>query len=313
MIRVMRKGKELAVNINIGLATVPERTSADFERCKEELIEQTTEYIEANGGWRVFYELDEEQPLWSHFGAGMRNGGTPGVLTASIQSLSGMAQVIKKHGNNAYFLYYVYLGKTRGVLDYVFMNSSASRGAVKRIGYVLDIINEEYQRHEGAESFSITSLGGGLGFIESIIARIYQTIEVTIVDIGREIIRKGRGIAEANGLSDRVHFVHSDAETYISENEPVDMALTMGIIDYFQIPQAIGFMKNVRAGVKPGGGVVVTAVGQHRFSKLARTFGLSPVYKSIDDVVVILEESGYRNISAFLEPSGTITIAKARV
>lgn len=100
---------------------------------------------------------------------------------------------------------------------------------------------------------------------------------------------------------------------YIYRNNPCDVLITMGIIDYMEMAESIEFLKEIKKGIVDNGAIVVTAVGPHIFNKLAQIFGLAPIYKTKNDVEKILESAGYRDVEAVLEPSGTSTIARGRI
>jgi len=287
-----------------------------MKHAEKELIEkvsnQTKAFIEESGGWRAFYDLGERKRFFKHISKELKDIGPLGVLTGSLQAFSGLAEVIKKHTNKAYFLHYVYLGVRRGIADHVLMNASASRGALNRFSYIFEIVGDEIHNFNATRPLRIINLGGGFGFLDNVILGLYKNVQTTVVDINTDVIQKGKAISELNGVCDRIAFHDEDARKYIEENDPCDVLITMGIIDYMEIHESIEFLKGIRRGIVDDGTIIVTAVGPHIFNKLARIFGLAPIYKTKNDVDEILKSAGYRDVEAVLEPSGTSTIARGR-
>ena len=283
---------------------------------EKELIErmagQTISFIDANGGWRAFYDLDERKRLFEHIAKEVKAIGPLGVLTGSLQAFSGLAEVIKKHTSNAYFLHYVYLGVKRGIADHVLLNAGASRGALNRFSYIFGMVGEEIRGFNEDRPMRITNLGGGFGFLDNVILGLYENVETAVVDINTDVVEKGRAISRLNGICDRIDFQNEDARKYIERGDPCDLLITMGIIDYMEMSESIEFLKGIKKGIVDNGALVVTAVGPHIFNRLARIFGLAPLYKTKNDVMEILKGAGYREIEAALEPSGTSTIARGR-
>lgn len=187
---------------------------------EKELIEkvgnQTKAFIEESGGWRAFYDLDEHKRLLGYVSRELKDIGPLGVLTGSLQAFSGLAEVIKKHTNNAYFLHYVYLGVKRGIADYVLMNASASKGALNRFSYIFDMVGDEIESFHESRPMRITNLGGGLGFLDNVILGLYENVETAVVDINTDVLEKGKAISQLNGVSDRITFHNGDALIYIS-------------------------------------------------------------------------------------------------
>lgn len=287
-------------------------SKSDLENNKQVLINQTKTFIESVGGWRNFYGIGEKKTFFKQLKSELDKIGATGLITGPVMSFSGLAEVIRMHGNNAYFLHYVYVNEKHGLLDQMFLNSGASVGARNRIKIITDKIIDEYKNRNRSQPFVINSLGGGLGFIECVIAGTFEEIRINVVDIDQDVLKKGSEIASINGISSSVRFIKDEAVQYVKKNNPSNIVITMGIIDYLQKPEAIEFIQELKKGVQDGGTLIVTAIGPHRLNKLASIFGLSPVYKTKEDVVEILEKSGCSDIAAELDPSGKITIAHVK-
>jgi hypothetical protein len=283
----------------------------DFERCRMALIEQTKEYIELCGGWREFYTLGEERSFWNVLKDEAKKLGPLGFVTAFLRETAGYGEVIRTHGNGAYFLHYAYISQPHGIFDPLFTRTGVTKGAVNRLPYVVEIVEKEYLNHDDKTPFEIANLGGGFGFLDNIIAGICPDVRIHVSDINEDVLEKGKKITSLNGVSKRIDFMRMEALEYVRTHEPKDVLITMGIIDYLERQAAVEFLSELRKGIKDSGCLIATAVGPTRMGGIARKFGLCPVYRTRDEVYELLDESGYREIDAFMESTGTNTIAKA--
>lgn len=106
----------------------------------------------------------------------------------------------------------------------------------------------------GPPGARILDVGCGGGWSTIALARAYPEATLVGLDIDLPSIEAARAAATREGLSDRVHFVVAEGEA-LPDGEPFDAAFAFECLH--DMPRPVEVLAAIRAGVRPGGAVVI--------------------------------------------------------
>ena len=112
--------------------------------------------------------------------------------------------------------------------------------------------------YEGREGLRVLDLGSGVGRNAIVCAKRLPGCRVECVDILPVAIEKLRENAQTYGVSERVEGILSPVDGFEVEREGYDLILAASVLEHLDSREgAVGKLKQIAGGIRPGGGVLI--------------------------------------------------------
>ena len=134
------------------------------------------------------------------------------------------------------------------------------------------------------------------------------------LDLDPEALVAGNRLAEGLGVSDAFQLVEGDAFDRSRFPEGVDILTSTGLGEFLQDDQFLGFLRQCREALAPGGVMLTTAAERHRLSDyLLRELGeIHARYRSRHELDTLLREAGFDEVHTTTDRRELQTFAVAR-
>ena len=215
-----------------------------------------------------------------------------------------------------------YNGQCRQIADKILVSGGTMPMALrnrKRLGSYLiasyiDSVAAGRTADEGAVHVLCLGAGPGQIIIEAL-SRASAPAKATLVDISSDAFEFGRALAARRGLGDRVQYIQADVrDLHEFLHEPPDIVKMLGICEYLSDEQIVT-IASAAAEVMPAGSAIVfnsisKAHGTDRFFR--RAFGLHMIYRSPEEVIALMQRSGFGGFVLHREPLGVYHVIVGR-
>jgi len=157
--------------------------------------------------------------------------------------------------------------------------------------------------------------GTGHNIMEGMLKAPGTPSHAYMVDLSDGAAGFGQELAGRLGLSDRTSFIHGNVLEIerLIDVQP-DVAVAVGILEYFTDGQVADLLKVMYKATSPGGSFIASSLqpahGSDRF--LRTVLGLHLNYRKPDHLRRLLSDAGYTNFSARAEPLGIYSILVGR-
>lgn len=172
----------------------------------------------------------------------------------------------------------------------------------------------------GESSIQLLGIGAGPGLhLQDAAVRAGippQKLRIFLIDRDSDAFEFGRQCATERGLARCVEFVQGDARE-IRKNLPhvsPNVVKIVGLLEYLNDEQAVQLLSAMREVIQPNGRLLTHGLVD-RYNAgpfLARTFGLSHVQRTADDVRALLKSVGFETLNVFETPMQIYPVLLAR-
>ncbi len=143
-----------------------------------------------------------------------------------------------------------------------------------------------------------------------------QQLRIWLIDRDSDSFEFGRQCAAERGLGRCVEFVHGDARDirHVLPNVAPNVIKIVGLLEYLTDEQAVQLLGAMRDIILPTGRLLTHGLVD-RYNAgpfLARTFGLSHVQRTADDVRALLKSVGFETLSVHETPMQIYPVLLAR-
>lgn len=158
----------------------------------------------------------------------------------------------------------------------------------------------------------VLCLGAGPGqIVLQAMASASVPSDATLVDLNPEAFEFGRALAAKHGLQDRVRFIEGDVRDVRQMLAyPPAVVKMIGICEYLTCQQVFDIAAAVAEVMPAGAPIVLNNVtrrhGNDRF--LRHVFGLHLIYRSVEELVALLEPAGFGGFEVHDEPLGVYSV-----
>jgi hypothetical protein len=176
-------------------------------------------------------------------------------------------------------------------------------------------LGEIIRRHGGPASIVGIAAGTGHNIMEGMLEAEGVPSHACMVDLSGDATGYGQELAKQLGLADRTRFVEGNAlEIGSLIEESPDIAVAVGIFEYFTDAQVVDLAKAVSQAQAGGGHILVNSIqpahGSDRF--LRTVLGLHLTYRTPDYMLGLLQQAGYSDFEVRSEPVGVYNIVTGR-
>lgn len=171
-----------------------------------------------------------------------------------------------------------------------------------------------------AGSIHLLGIGAGPGLhLQDSVVRAGLTpeqVRIWLIDRDSDAFAFGRECAAERGLQSCVEFVQGDAREIrrVLPNVSPHVVKIVGLLEYLTDEQAAQLLSAVRAVIQPDGRLLTHGLVD-RYNAgpfLCRTFGLSHVQRTADDVRGLLKSVGFETLSVHQTPMQIYPVLVAR-
>jgi hypothetical protein len=166
------------------------------------------------------------------------------------------------------------------------------------------------------EPVHIFGLGAGPGHtISGAIRASSRQVHATLVDLSADAVAYGRRMADEEGVSDVITFIHGDVRDVERMLErPPDIAEMLGICEYLDDAHVRDITASLSEVMAPGSHIVVNSIsrahGTERF--FSRVLGLELIHRSPADIQALLAPAGFTDFVSVAEPLGVFDVMVGR-
>lgn len=168
----------------------------------------------------------------------------------------------------------------------------------------------------GHEPVHVLCLGAGPGMIiTDAMVMTEVASHATLVDISSDAFDFGRKHAEQLGLQDRTRFIECDVrnvEQFL--DSPPDVVKMLGICEYLDDEHIVSIASAAAALMPEGRPIVFNSLskahGTDRFFR--RVFGLHMNHRSPEQLMALMERSGFGDFQSIPEPLGVYHVVVGR-
>lgn len=162
----------------------------------------------------------------------------------------------------------------------------------------------------GESRLDLLGIGAGPGLhLQDSVIRAGLTpeqVRIWLIDRDSDAFEYGRQCARERGLQERVEFVQGDAReirSVLPQVSPHAIKI-VGLLEYLTDEQALQLLRAMRSVIQPNGRLLSHGLVDRYNSGpfLARTFGLSHVQRTADDVRTMLKSAGFETQSVSETP-----------
>ncbi|MDB5345515.1 MAG: hypothetical protein JWP89_3892 [Schlesneria sp.] len=133
-----------------------------------------------------------------------------------------------------------------------------------------------------------------------------KKVRISLIDLDSDAFEFGRQCAKERGLENSVEFVQGDAREIrrVLPDVSPHVVKIVGLLEYLTDEQALQLLSAMRDVILPSGRLLTHGLVDRYNSGpfLARTFGLSHVQRTEDDVRSLLKSAGFETLSVHHTP-----------
>jgi len=141
----------------------------------------------------------------------------------------------------------------------IFSNQEWAEGYHKRNAKNIQRVGKRFVRllnESGFEHGQVLDTGCGFGVVAIEIARNFPEVTITGLDLGRPLLRIGRGLAEKAGVADRIDLLEGDVEKLDYPDHSFDLVINTFMLHIVDNP--ITMLNEIERVVKPDGRIMIT-------------------------------------------------------
>jgi ubiquinone/menaquinone biosynthesis C-methylase UbiE len=160
--------------------------------------------------------------------------------------------------------------------------------------------------------------GPGLHLQDSVVRAGLKSSQARIwlIDLDSDAFEFGRQCAAERGLSDCVEFVQGDARDIrqVLPHVSPHVVKIVGLLEYLNDTQALQLLTAMREVIQPSGRLLTHGLVD-RYNAgpfLKRTFGLSHVQRTADDVRALLKTAGFETLGVYETPMQVYPVLLSR-
>jgi ubiquinone/menaquinone biosynthesis C-methylase UbiE len=137
-------------------------------------------------------------------------------------------------------------------IDTIATRLEARRGSTKYMG----MLQEYLEAIDLAAAHSILALGCGTGVeVREILRRPDFRGRVTAIDISADLVERGKGLAEQEGVAGRIEWLVGDAQELRLSDGAFDLVLAHTLVSHVPDPKRV--VEQAARVVRPGGTIVI--------------------------------------------------------
>jgi 2-polyprenyl-3-methyl-5-hydroxy-6-metoxy-1,4-benzoquinol methylase len=160
----------------------------------------------------------------------------------------------------------------------------------------------------------IANLGGGLGRdVCNILSKYYQdneNIETVVVDKDKVALKRGKRIAEAGGVKDKIEFIENSFMRY-KPSKKFDIIILVGVLCGLPQDVCVRILKNTRKMLNNGGYIMTSNASIKMLEEDPFTYfimekitGWKIVFKTEEDLKEIIKKAGFKWQKSFTDDFG---------
>ena len=208
-------------------------------------------------------------------------------------------------------------GSIRNALDYLLLNLQGGRALRNRLNSVKSTLYDQARDYSllngGVE---IIDVGSGPGhYVMDVATRLGEesNVHVTCLDADKTALEHGKKLVRSSGNGVDIEFIEGSAlRPDKGLGKKYDVALAIGLIEYFEDGLAKRVLENIDKVLKPNGTLITSNMKRHNLSWLMDIANWKLVYREPEHLESLLRDVGHDKIDIKSESENLFSIGVSK-